>query len=131
MSKPFKIYKSSAGSGKTYTLVLTYLSILLTHKDPYQFRKVLAVTFTNKAANEMKERVIQGLEKLNLGTDKNFITDYVNATQLSPEELSERAFTILSAILHDYSSFNILTIDKFTHRIIRSFSRELGLTNNF
>jgi ATP-dependent exoDNAse (exonuclease V) beta subunit len=131
LSKPFKIYKSSAGSGKTYTLVLTYLSILLTHKDPYQFRKVLAVTFTNKAANEMKERVIQGLEKLHLGSDKNFISDYVNATHLSPEELSERAFTILSAILHDYSSFNILTIDKFTHRIIRSFSRELGLTNNF
>lgn len=131
MSKPFKIYKSSAGSGKTYTLVLTYLSILLDNKDPNHFRKVLAVTFTNKAANEMKERVIQGLEKLHLGTDTRFINDYVKATQLSPEELSERAFTILSAILHDYSSFNILTIDKFTHRIIRSFSRELGLTNNF
>jgi ATP-dependent exoDNAse (exonuclease V) beta subunit len=129
--KPFKIYKSSAGSGKTYTLVLTYLSILLTQKDAYYFRKVLAVTFTNKAAAEMKERVVQGLEKLIRAEDNSFMQDYVKATQLSPDEISLRAREILTAILHDYSSFSILTIDKFVHRIIRSFSRELGLTTNF
>ncbi len=131
MSKPFKIYKSSAGSGKTYTLVLTYLTILLQHKDPYQFRKVLAVTFTNKAANEMKDRVLQGLEKLQSGIDSRFTQDYVSSTKLSSEEIAQRSAEILTAILHDYSSFNIVTIDKFVHRIIRSFSRELGLTNNF
>jgi ATP-dependent exoDNAse (exonuclease V) beta subunit len=130
-AKPFKIYKSSAGSGKTYTLVLTYLSILLKQEDAHHFRKVLAVTFTNKAAAEMKERVVQGLEKLIHGDDPKFVADYVKATQLSPEEISFRAREILTAILHDYSSFSILTIDKFVHRIIRSFSRELGLTNNF
>jgi ATP-dependent exoDNAse (exonuclease V) beta subunit len=129
--KPFKIYKSSAGSGKTYMLVLTYLSILLREKDAHHFRKVLAVTFTNKAAAEMKERVIQGLEKLISATDDKFVADYVSATQLSREEIGQRAREILTAILHDYSSFSILTIDKFVHRIIRSFSRELGLTTNF
>jgi len=131
LSKPFKIYKSSAGSGKTYTLVLTYLTILLQHKDPYQFRKVLAVTFTNKAANEMKDRVLQGLEKLQTGIDSRFTQDYIISTKLSSEEIAQRSAEILTAILHDYSSFNIVTIDKFVHRIIRSFSRELGLTNNF
>ncbi|CAG5079379.1 UvrD-helicase domain-containing protein [Parvicella tangerina] len=126
-----KIYKSSAGSGKTYQLVLNYLSLILKAKNPDKFRRILAITFTNKASKEMKERVLQGLKKLKKGEDTSFIEDYVRSTGLSPMELAEKSDSLLTNILHHYGHLNILTIDKFVHRIIRSFSRELGLTTNF
>lgn len=126
-----KIYKSSAGSGKTYQLVLNYLSLILKSPNPDKFKRILAITFTNKAAQEMKERVIDGLKKLKSGEDSRFIEDYVKETGIPAHELSVKAETLLTHILHNYGHLNILTIDKFVHRIIRSFSRELGLTTNF
>lgn len=126
-----KIYKSSAGSGKTYQLVLNYLSLILKSKKPDKFKRILAITFTNKAAHEMKERVLQGLKKLISGEDKDFVSNYEESTGLPAHELAERSENLLSNILHNYGHLNILTIDKFVHKIIRSFSRELGLTTNF
>jgi ATP-dependent exoDNAse (exonuclease V) beta subunit len=126
-----KIYKSSAGSGKTYQLVLNYLSLILKSTHPDKFKKILAITFTNKASQEMKERVLDGLRKLKEGKDDRFIRDYHLHTGLPPHELAEKADTLLTNILHSYGHLNILTIDKFVHRIIRSFSRELGLSTNF
>lgn len=126
-----KIYKSSAGSGKTYQLVLNYLSLILKSQNPDKFKRILAITFTNKAAHEMKERVIQGLKKLKEGKDTRFISDYERETGIPAHELAIKAEKLLTQILHNYGHLNILTIDKFVHRIIRSFSRELGLTTNF
>ena len=129
--KPFKIYKSSAGSGKTYTLVLSYLTIILKDKDPDKFKKILAITFTNKASKEMKERILGGLNKLMDGKDDKFISSYQNATGMSALELNQKSVQLFTRILHNYGQLNIQTIDKFVHKLIRSFSRELGLTTNF
>ncbi len=126
-----KIYKSSAGSGKTYQLVLNYLSLILKSQQPDKFKRILAITFTNKASKEMKERVLQGLRKLKEGTDHQFIKDYEATTGMPAHELAAKSEALLTRILHNYGHLNILTIDKFVHRIIRSFSRELGLTTNF
>jgi len=125
------IYKSSAGSGKTYTLVKTYLEILISSDDLFKFSKILAITFTNKAANEMKERVIDALEVLSLNKDPKYVEEFTKTTGLNKEQIVSKSGQLLKTILHNYSDFNILTIDKFTHRLIRSFSRELGLTSNF
>jgi len=129
--KTLKIYRSSAGSGKTYTLVKEYISILLNSRDPLLFRKILAITFTNKAANEMKERVLETVKELSTGELSNLMQDYTKVTLLSPNQIAKRSQTIFQYILHHYGEFNILTIDKFIHRIIRSFTRELGLAMNF
>lgn len=130
-NKPLKIYRSSAGSGKTYTLVKEYISILLNSKDPLLFKRILAITFTNKAANEMKERVLETLKKLASGESTDLLDDYLKTAPLSPEKLTQRSHTIFQHIIHHYGEFNVLTIDKFVHRIIRSFTRELDLAMNF
>lgn len=129
--KPLKIYRSSAGSGKTYTLVKEYISILLNSKDPLLFKKILAITFTNKAANEMKERVLETLKKLSSGESSDLLDDYLKIVPLSPDKLADRSYKIFQHIIHHYGEFNVLTIDKFVHRIIRSFTRELDLAMNF
>ena len=129
--KPLKIFRSSAGSGKTYTLVKEYISILLNSKDPLLFKKILAITFTNKAANEMKERVLDTLKELSVGTQTPLFEDYLQVVPIKPSEIAHRSQTIFENIIHHYGEFNILTIDKFIHRIIRSFTRELGLAMNF
>lgn len=130
-NKPLKIFRSSAGSGKTYTLVKEYISILLNSKDPLLFKRILAITFTNKAANEMKERVLETLKKLSTGESTDLLDDYLKIVPLSPEKLTQRSHTIFQHIIHHYGEFNVLTIDKFVHRIIRSFTRELDLAMNF
>lgn len=132
----FLVYKSSAGSGKTYTLVKEYLTIALSGDHPDRYKNILAITFTNKAAAEMKERVtlflksfaypddISGGELLmfqNIGTELG----------ISKDQLKKRAFAMLQSILHNFSDFNITTIDKFILRIIRSFSFDLQLPYNF
>ncbi len=129
--KPLKIFRSSAGSGKTYTLVKEYISILLNSKDPLLFKKILAITFTNKAANEMKERVLETLKELAIGTQTVLFEDYLQVVPIKPSEIAYRSQVIFENIIHHYGEFNILTIDKFIHRIIRSFTRELGLAMNF
>ena len=100
----FKVYKSSAGSGKTFTLVADFLALALSSSNTTQYRKMLAITFTNKAAAEMRERII---EKLKLFAEKSpedeMLKIISDKTGLSVEVISERAGNILSDILHNYS----------------------------
>ena len=129
--RPFKIYQSSAGSGKTYTLVKEYISIVLKSDNPNKFRQILAITFTNKAATEMKERVLKALLKLSKDADADLMKDFVASTGIKKPELISKSSKAYNNIIHQYGDFNILTIDKFVHRIIRSFARELDLSLSF
>ncbi|MGI9527211.1 MAG: UvrD-helicase domain-containing protein [Weeksellaceae bacterium] len=130
--KPFKIYNASAGAGKTYTLVFEFISILLQKQSPDSFRELLAITFTNKAANEMKERIIQQLQKLANGTVSNDEMEaFERRTGLSREIIESKAQAILTAILHQYALFSVSTIDKFNLRLMRAFSQDMGLSLNF
>ena len=133
MSKtsPYTVYSASAGSGKTFTLVKEYLQILLQNKDAYHFQKVLAITFTNKAAAEMKERVLTTLQLLALGQETEMLQPIMQATDLDRASIQKRSQILIETILQDYSSFNITTIDSFTHRIIRSFAYDFGLSLSF
>jgi ATP-dependent exoDNAse (exonuclease V) beta subunit len=135
-NKKFIVYKSSAGSGKTFTLVREYLKIVI--QNPEQFRQVLAITFTNKAANEMKERVIRNLMQLansvqNKESDaiKFLMPQLIEQTGLSEAMISSRAASVLTLIMHNYAEFSISTIDSFTHRVIRTFAHDLKIPMNF
>jgi len=125
---PLAIYKSSAGSGKTYTLAREYLKLALRAPDYYQ--KILAVTFTNRAAEEMKERVLDFLVDLSKG-DHELIPIYAKELNKSESQIIKAANDCLTHLLHHYSYFSITTIDTFFHGVIRSFSREIGLQGNF
>jgi ATP-dependent helicase/nuclease subunit A len=126
---PFKVYRSSAGSGKTYTLALDYVYLAL--RDPLYFKSILAVTFTNKATQEMKERVIKFLKDLSAGNDSQLEQQVIAYTQYDIADLKVRAGAALSAILHNYSSFSVKTIDSFFQQVLRAFTRELGLLGDF
>lgn len=131
----FVVYRSSAGSGKTYTLVKQYLTIALSEPLPHRYRQVLAITFTNKAASEMKERVLGTLKSIATGNPEGtaaFMADELAENLgISLETLSQRAAVVLSSMLHNYSDLSISTIDKFTHRIIRTFAFDLKVPVNF
>lgn len=137
IQKPLKIVNASAGSGKTYTLVQEYLRIVLHDKNPMKFRSVLAMTFTNKAANEMKERILDGLIQLSKpAPDKSakelqFLIDTSKNLGIGPRVIESRSVQILNRILHNYGSFSVMTIDKFTHKIIRTFAKDLNLSIDF
>lgn len=128
--KSFKIYRSSAGSGKTYTLAVEYLILVL--ENPVYAKNILAVTFTNKATQEMKERIIQYLHHLgNTEIKDNFYQDIQAATRLPDEQLKQQATDALNFILHNFSYFSVNTIDSFFQKVIRGFTREIGLHGNF
>lgn len=137
----FVTYNSSAGSGKTYTLVKEYLKIALETKSSSQYKHILAVTFTNKAAAEMKARVIEALKGLSSddaleGTPKFLQMDLLlpkteGGLGIDANEVRERSKKVLKSILHNYNDFGISTIDKFTHKIIRTFAHDLQLPLNF
>ncbi|RYD83220.1 MAG: hypothetical protein EOP53_01460 [Sphingobacteriales bacterium] len=122
-----KLYKSSAGSGKTFTLVKEYLKICL--PQPEKFRRVVAITFTNAAASEMKERIVSKLEQLAMHEDLPY------EQMLLSEGLTQvhinNAAKLLEEILYNYTDFHISTIDSFFHKILRAFSKELNLPMNF
>ncbi len=126
-----RIYKSSAGSGKTYTLVKEFLRIAL--KEPDKFKHILAITFTNKAANEMKERIIQTLEQLKSDAPdaQRLIGELAEESGLPQAVVIEKSGKILRSILHNYSDISVSTIDSFVHRVIRSFTYDLHLPMNF
>ena len=137
MSKahPFTIYNASAGSGKTFTLVKEYLKILLHSNYPLAFRNILALTFTNKAVAEMKERVLETLQQF---SDENILVKpnsmfnaIVEEIPIEPKELHQKSKIILETIVHNYASFDISTIDKFNHKLIRTFAHDLKLPLNF
>lgn len=134
--KNFIVYKSSAGSGKTFTLVKEYLQIIL--RDPDTFRHVLAITFTNKAANEMKERILKYLKSLadpNTDPDdtveKYLLPELITNTGLSREGISARASRALKNIMHQYSDFSVSTIDSFFHKVVRTFAHDLNIPLTF
>ncbi len=122
--KNFLIYRSSAGSGKTYTLVKKYLKLVL--GKPENVRHTLAITFTNKAADEMKTRIISSLKRLAEGKDPELLKQLKDEGVNSEIEASARY--VLNYILHNYTYFSVSTIDSFFQKVIRSFSRELKLT---
>nr|WP_321233769.1 UvrD-helicase domain-containing protein [uncultured Psychroserpens sp.] len=132
---PFTIYNASAGSGKTFTLVKDYLKILFKSKSKLAFRNILALTFTNKAVGEMKERVIEMLkafsEEKALETPNNMFKVLVDELDIKPQQLHEQSKTLLQRIVHNYAAFDISTIDKFNHKLIRTFAYDLKLPMNF
>ena len=127
----FQVYNASAGSGKTFTLVKQYLKVLLTSSDLFMFQKVLAITFTNKAAAEMKARVLSNLESFAEGNESDLLNIILSETALDATIIQELSNKILDAILQNYAAFSITTIDSFTHKIIKSFAFDLGLSLNF
>ncbi|OSY89057.1 DNA helicase UvrD [Tenacibaculum holothuriorum] len=127
----FQVYNASAGSGKTFTLVKEYLKVLLQSEDIFRFQKILAITFTNKAAGEMKERVLENLNAIAEGETTDILQLVLQETSIDRIVAQERSKKILDAILQNYSAFSITTIDSFTHKIIKSFAYDLGLSLNF
>lgn len=127
--KPLNIYSSSAGSGKTWTLTKSYLELVL--KNPPRFRNILAVTFTKKATEEMKTRIVKTLYNLSLAPEKDMGPVLAQSLGLPASEIKSRASETLQLILHDYSAFAVSTIDSFFQSIIRSFARETDLGANF
>ena len=129
------IYDASAGSGKTHTLTRQYLQWLLAEsqqqEQPRQFRHLLAVTFTNKAAEEMKSRILKALHELVLNKGTDLAKELAKNLPISPEQLRKRADCLQTAILHDYSHFAVSTIDKFFQKIVRAFMHEAGLLPGF
>ena len=123
------IYSASAGSGKTYKLTAIYLANLF--KSRYNYRKILAVTFTNKATAEMKSRILDHLHKLATGEKSDYLPDLINATNKTEEWIRKEAKEILTSILHDYSRFSVSTIDSFFQKVLRAFAREVGLHSGF
>jgi len=119
----FFIYRSSAGSGKTFTLVKEYLKLVLTNPECY--RNILAVTFTNKSAEEMKTRIVSSLAELSKdGAGK--LHDLLKSEGVKAD-IKVNAEAVLKNILHNYSYFAVSTIDSFFHRVIRAFAKELKL----
>ncbi|MDF2831059.1 UvrD-helicase domain-containing protein [Chryseobacterium indoltheticum] len=139
MSNSYTVINASAGSGKTYALVQRLLMICLRYPNQHQaIRNILALTFTNKAANEMKERILSWLDKFTADnyTDNNDLKNIQKAFEneglkITIDELHHRSKKLLDYILHNYSTLNIGTIDRFNSRLVRSFSYELGLAKNF
>ena len=130
MVKPLTVYKASAGSGKTFTLATEYIRLVV--DNPLCFRNILAVTFTNKATEEMKCRILKELHTLAADPwNSTYIEDLVPDPVSSPEELQRRAFRALSNILHDYSAFAVSTIDRFFQQTLRAFSREIGQFSSY
>jgi ATP-dependent exoDNAse (exonuclease V) beta subunit len=133
-----KIYKASAGSGKTYTLAKEYIKELLLKDSDWNFRHILAVTFTKDATGEMKDRILAELYGLafNTADSQGFLDAVQKALQESGKCMTEalireKAGRILNAILHDYSRLYITTIDSFFQKILRSLARELGTGSKF
>lgn len=123
------IVKASAGSGKTFQLTYEYIARVI--ETPGLYRNILAVTFTNKATEEMKQRIVSKLNELAQGCPNEYVPMLEKRLHYTPELIRQRAADARTKILHDYSHFNILTIDKFFQRIIRAFLKELDIDANF
>lgn len=135
---PLCVLNASAGSGKTFQLVLEYLSILLAPEGSNKYKSIVAITFTNKASTEMKTRIIDALfsiAKYNAAEDDaktaSIILELQKVLGLKEAEIKKRASKSLKAILHGYEHFNVSTIDKFNLRLIKSFSNDLNLPAEF
>ena len=129
------VYSASAGAGKTFRLAVEYGAAALARPDdPGAFRRILGLTFTNKAAHEMKDRVLRTLQKA-VELDDPFADPIAKEIALlldiDAAELRRRAAAVLSEMLHDYGAVSLGTLDQFTHRLVRTFAIELGLPSQF
>lgn len=131
----FHIYNASAGSGKTYSIVKAYLKVLFTSTNRLPFKDVLAITFTNKAVGEMKDRVLDVLMSFSneaiIQNPNAMFLDICLELNMKPAELHSRSINMLNVIAHNYAAFDISTIDKFNQRLIRTFAFDLNLPLNF
>lgn len=134
-SSRFIICRAAAGSGKTYTLVRQYLELAFSAPESQvsqRFTHILAITFTNKAANEMKERILHELDNIaDYGAECPMGGDLAHRLDLPDSTLRRYAATVRQAILHNYSDLAVCTIDSFMHRIVRTFAHDLNLPLNF
>ncbi|MFD2720016.1 UvrD-helicase domain-containing protein [Hymenobacter monticola] len=134
MPPSFRIYSSSAGSGKTYQLTKEYLLLALGADDPAYFKRVLAITFTNDAAGEMKERIVGALRRFaypESGKTDGLLADIAAELKLPETEVRRRAAETFRLVLYHYADFGVSTIDSFVQRIVTAFTRELGLPATF
>ena len=131
MNSNFQIINASAGSGKTFSLVQNILKELFI-RDDESYKKILALTFTNNAANEMKKRVLDELMLISEDIDSSkmflLLKKDLNIDNFS---VSQKAKRVTNKILHNFSFFQVSTIDKFNHRIIRAFSQDMSLSSDF
>lgn len=131
----FSIYDASAGSGKTYALVKEYLKIILIAPKNDAYRNILAITFTNKAVHEMKSRIVGSLSEFAKEEPskkaQDLMRDLAIDTQLSLIQIKTKSKQIIKHIIHNYAAFDISTIDKFTHKVIRAFAHDLNLPMTF
>ena len=127
----FTIYNASAGAGKTYNLAKEYIKLLVATDDSLKFKTILAITFTNKAAAEMKLRILGYLDQFSKGIEADFFNDLQTELAVDATLIQKRAKNALRGILHNYSAFAIMTIDKFTHKLVKSFAHDMELPVNF
>lgn len=139
----FVVYNASAGSGKTFTLVKSYLKTLFSSRDINKYKRILAITFTNKAVAEMKGRILENLKAFstpeillkevpdNLKGAQQMFVIIAEELQIDHSRLHQKAIRIQETILNNYAAFDVVTIDTFTHRLIRTFAYDLKLPQNF
>jgi len=131
-TEKFVKLSASAGSGKTYRLAQEYIATAIETTNSFTFQKILAVTFTNKAAEELKDRIISFLNDTSTAPDSDsFLVALCEKTTLDAKTVRQRCENVLQTILNNYSRFAVSTIDTFTQKLIRSFSKDLELSNNY
>lgn len=134
-SSSLYIYNASAGSGKTYSLVKAYLKALMQSKQREPFKNALAITFTNKAVSEMKERIISALKDFSspkiFNVNNSMFHELCAELEIQPNDLHEKSQNLLYSILKNYAAFDVSTIDKFNQKLIRVFAYDLKLPLNF
>jgi ATP-dependent exoDNAse (exonuclease V) beta subunit len=126
-----QLLRASAGSGKTYRLTQHYIQRLFDDRQSGAHRRILAVTFTNKATDEMKLRIVDELDRLARGASSHFRDELMQSHALNAQQVNQRAEILLKEILHDYSFFAVSTIDRFFQQVLRNFAREIGLHGGY
>ena len=138
--KKFKIYSSSAGSGKTYTLSKEYLKLALHTDSSHYFKNILAITFTNDAANEMKARILdalkafaypENLSEKELSKAQTLLSSIAEELSVSEQLIAERAQKVFAKIIYNYADFAVSTIDSFVNKVVNAFTRELEIPYNY
>ena len=131
----FQVFQASAGSGKTYTIVKEYLKLCLgSERQVDNFRHILAITFTNAAANEMKAKILRQLQEIITAesvASGDMLSELMRELGVGLDELKHNAQLLMTRIIHDYSSFCVSTIDAFVQKLSRSFAHDLGLPGQY
>ncbi|MCS6821191.1 MAG: UvrD-helicase domain-containing protein [Microscillaceae bacterium] len=133
MSHNFKVYSSSAGSGKTYTLTKEYIKLALYTPQADYFKHILAITFTNDAANEMKERILKILRTFAQpeSIENEMLQNIAQELTLPPQVIQQRAEKVFQKLIHNYADFAVSTIDKFMNKVANAFTQELDIPYNY